>query len=43
MAEKKSKPVEIKTKPIYASVEDFIINYDLKYRMGKELENGEEE
>jgi hypothetical protein len=22
---------------------DFIINYDIKYRMGKELENGEEE
>jgi hypothetical protein len=21
---------------------DFIINYDIKYRMGKELENGEE-
>ncbi len=22
---------------------DFIINYDIKYRMGKELENGEDE
>jgi hypothetical protein len=22
---------------------DFIINYDIKYRMGKELENGERE
>ena len=22
---------------------DFIINYDIKYRMGKESENGEEE
>jgi hypothetical protein len=22
---------------------DFIINYDIKYRMGKELDNGEEE
>ena len=22
---------------------DFIINYDIKYRMGKELENGEED
>jgi hypothetical protein len=22
---------------------DFIINYDIKYRMGKELESGEEE
>jgi hypothetical protein len=22
---------------------DFIINYDIKYRMGKEMENGEED
>jgi len=22
---------------------DFIINYDIKYRMGKELDNGEDE
>ena len=47
---KKSKPIidEIDTvlAEHYGFTEDeldFIINYDIKYRMGKELENGEDE